>query len=510
MMTAPLRSDGMTLDQLLKGYASVDLPQLPIAGLCSDSQSACQGDLFIAMRGFTRHALEFIADAVNSGIVAVCYDADDEYCLQRIALLSKQYDIYWVPVGNLQKVCGEIASRFYGHPSRDMQLVGVTGTDGKTSVTHLLVQSLNSLGQTVGSIGTLGYGVANQLKMTRFTTPDPVSLQRILFELKQKACETVVMEVSSHALQQYRVAGCEFDMAVLTNLGSDHLDYHGEHENYAAAKARLFHWRGLKKAVLNLDDEFGQRLSREVKWASIRGYSRGQSSDEIASSVAAARLLASSTTDKGLRLQARYGERDFDIQTLLIGDFNVDNLLACLSVLNEMSIPADDIESAMQGLLPIPGRMEFFPRNQETPGVVIDFAHTEQALRACLEAVKDGVRGRLFCVFGCGGDRDQGKRARMAAVAESLCNVVVLTDDNPRSEAPESIMKDILSGFDKPEQVRVIHDRETAIETALNQSSIDDLVVIAGKGHEQFQLIGDQRIPFSDRHVVRRIRGEIE
>lgn len=509
MMAAPRSSESMTLDQLLQGYALVNLPELPVAGLCSDSQSACQGDLFIAMRGFTRHALEFIADAVDSGIVAVCYDAEDEYCLQRIALLSKQYDLQWVAVANLQKVCGEIASRFYGHPSRDMQLVGVTGTDGKTSVTHLLVQSLTSLGQVAGSVGTLGYGVANQLKMTRFTTPDPVSLQRILFELKQKSCETVVMEVSSHALQQYRAAGCQFDIAVLTNLGSDHLDYHGEHENYAAAKARLFHWSGLKKAVLNLDDEFGQRLKKEVKWASIRGYSRSYSFTENGSAFTA-RLLAGSTTDKGLRVQAGYGNHEFDIQTLLIGDFNIDNLLACLTVLNEMNFPADDIESAMQGLLPIPGRMEFFPGEKNGPGVVIDFAHTEQALEACLEAVKDSVTGRLFCVFGCGGDRDQGKRARMAAVAEARCDVVFLTDDNPRSEAPESIMKDILSGFEKPERVRVIHDRETAIETALNQASIDDLVVIAGKGHEQFQLIGNQRIPFSDRHVVRRIRGKVE
>jgi UDP-N-acetylmuramoyl-L-alanyl-D-glutamate--2,6-diaminopimelate ligase len=265
----------------------------------------------------------------------------------------------------------------------------------------------------------------------------------------------------------------------------------------------------LKKAVLNLDDEFGQRLKREVKWATIRGYSRGRSST-VNDSTIAAMLLASSTTEQGLRIQARYGEHAFDIQTFLIGDFNIDNLLACLTVLNEMNIPVGDIESAMQGLMPIPGRMEFFPAKHNVPGVVIDFAHTEQALEACLEAVRGSITGRLFCVFGCGGDRDQGKRARMAAVAEARCDAVVLTDDNPRSEAPESIMKDILDGFERPEQVRVIHDRETAIETALNQASSNDLVVIAGKGHEQFQLVGDQRIPFSDRHVVRQIRGDVE
>ncbi|MDJ0832051.1 MAG: UDP-N-acetylmuramoyl-L-alanyl-D-glutamate--2,6-diaminopimelate ligase [Gammaproteobacteria bacterium] len=501
-MISPRTTAMMTLDNLLQGYADVTLPDIEVQGISADSQRIKSGDVFIALSGYSRHAIDFVVDAVNAGAVAVIYDADDSYCKQRIPLLAKQLDIIWIPVKHLRQVSGEIASRFYGHPSRQLQLIGITGTDGKTSVTHMLVQALNKLDIKTGSVGTLGYGVANQLQMTAHTTPEAIQLQSLLFNLQQKNCAAVVMEVSSHALDQYRVSGCQFDIAVLTNLGSDHLDYHGDQALYAAAKSRLFAMPGLKARVLNLDDDLGFRLAQQYQGETVAGFTR----QSRYAQQALVYLVSSELNRQGLKVVIACAGQMLEIQTGLIGDFNKENLLACSTVLLQLGYNARQIEQAMQGMQPIPGRMEFFPAYPEQPAVVIDFAHTEQALAACLQSVKGTYSGSLTCVFGCGGDRDQGKRANMGAVAEQLADRVILTDDNPRNEDADKITRQILTGFDDPQAVAVIHDRRQAIETALQQAGEDDLVVIAGKGHEQFQLIKGDRIPFSDHFVVNQIR----
>ena len=341
---------------------------------------------------------------------------------------------------------------------------------------------------------------------TSYTTPDAITLQSLLYNLYQAGCEYVVMEVSSHALEQYRVNGCSIDIAVLTNLGSDHLDYHETVEQYALAKSSLFEFPSLSAQVLNIDDSLGLKLAQQNKKIKAITYSARPDSVQLAN----VHLSQSRMTEAGLEICVTTDMGSLIIQTGLIGSFNIDNCLACISVLRLLGFDIRQIEQAMQHIKPIPGRMEYFPATHDMAAAVIDFAHTEQALEACLEALRGYTSGDLYCVFGCGGDRDQSKRPLMAAVAERLAEYVFLTDDNPRNEPAELIIKDILAGFKEPQKVRVIHDRQTAIETAMRQARPNDLVVIAGKGHEQIQIVGHQRLAFSDHHVLRKIREGAE
>jgi UDP-N-acetylmuramoyl-L-alanyl-D-glutamate--2,6-diaminopimelate ligase len=483
---------------------SAVLHELAVTGISIDSRQVKSGDLFIAQAGLNSHGMDYVVDAVRAGAVAVAYDDGDAYAVQRRELLQKQLTAEWVAVPSLQQKVGILASRFYGYPSRQCKLIGITGTDGKTSVTHLLVQALGRLQQPAGSIGTLGYGMSNQLDATSHTTPDAVSLQAMLHELVQQGSQTIVMEVSSHALEQYRVSGCEFDIAVLTNLGSDHLDYHGSLEQYALAKSSLFDFPGVAKRILNVNDTLGRKLAQSHAAESVLTYD----SSSRYPSAADIDLIESRMSSRGLGLRVATPVGEIECQTALIGTFNVDNLLACVGVLIALGYEQQQLEYALQDLQPIPGRMQLFQSQTGQAAVVIDFAHTAQALEACLRAVQGTVAGDLYCVFGCGGDRDKSKRSQMGSVAEQLCDHVILTDDNPRGESAERIIKDILQGITKQQQVQVIHDRRKAIATALAAATTSDLVVIAGKGHEQYQIIGDQRLPFSDAQVVRDIRAE--
>ena len=500
MMASLKQQSAITLKFLLSEFVAGDaLTDVEVTGITGSSVQVKPGDLFVAQAGFTHHAIDYASAAIHAGAVAVIFDASDAYSLQRVQLLKKTHAAGFIAVPNLALNTGIIAAKFYANPSKNLKLIGVTGTDGKTSVTHLLVQALTRMGKKVGSIGTLGYGVSNKLKMTRFTTPDAITLQSILFELSESACEYVVMEVSSHALEQHRVSGCYFNVAVLTNLGSDHLDYHGDQAQYRDVKSRLFSMPGLDGRVLNLADEFGRSLQTRFKGDRVMGYSASLANHKPAQ----VNLVFSEMMPQGVRISASTAHGLYDIQSGLIGKFNIDNLLACLSVLLQLGFDHQQIENSMQNLQPIPGRMEYFPATPVLPAVVIDFAHTEQALEACLSSLKDYAKGRLICIFGCGGDRDQSKRPKMAAVAERLADLVIVTDDNPRNESAQNIMRDILAGFSSPQKARVIHDRQTAIESALATATPQDLVVIAGKGHEEYQIVGNKRLPFSDRYVVK-------
>jgi UDP-N-acetylmuramoyl-L-alanyl-D-glutamate--2,6-diaminopimelate ligase len=333
------------------------------------------------------------------------------------------------------------------------------------------------------------------------TTPDVVTLQSRLHRFRQQRCEYVVMEVSSHALQQYRVNGCDFDIAVLTNLGRDHLDYHGDQENYAAAKARLFHDFKLSGRVVNVDDSFGRQLGASVDSQGLLRYSV-ESEDGIEVEV---NLRSYEKTAQGQNIRAITPLGEVTAVTALLGRFNVENTLACIATLVALGLDYNQLELALKDLRPIPGRMEKFAGRAGRAPAVIDFAHTEQALRACLGAAREHSSGQLWCVFGCGGDRDRGKRPGMGRAVEELADRVVVTDDNPRNEAPEQIVAEILAGMQQPDKASVVHNRQAAIEYALSQAAPDDLVVIAGKGHEQEQIIGNERRPFSDRHLVGRI-----
>ncbi len=502
MMNSKIILAGKSLKELFAGVVLAEtVPSMEIKYVTSNSREIVADSLFIALKGTQSHGIDFAIDAVKSGASIVIYDALDEYCQKRIPLLQKQVKTHWIGIDHLDRVAGDIVSRFYDEPSRDLTIVGVTGTDGKTSVTHLLSQALTRLGHVVGSIGTLGYGVDNKLQQTTHTTPDSVALQSYMHEFQKNGCQYVVMEVSSHALQQYRVNGCQIDIAVLTNLGRDHLDYHGNVEQYAAAKARLFNDFELHGRVLNLDDDFGRRLSVSFKGDDMIRYSAHCQ----AGADAEVRLLNRVITKQGQDVDVITPLGEIQARTQLMGDFNIDNTLACIAGLISLGFARDDINHAVANLMPIPGRMEKFSAGRELPTVVIDFAHTEQALRACLATSRIHARGELWCIFGCGGDRDPGKRAGMGQAAEQLADHIIITDDNPRTESAEKIANEILLGMKDPARVSVVHSRLAAVEFALSQADRDDLVVIAGKGHEQEQIIGRDRYPFSDRHVVQRI-----
>jgi len=502
-MTGKAQRSGKSLVELLRDFASSEtLPEIEIVDIVSNSRAARKGSLFIALQGIDAHGIDFSIDAVKAGAVAVLYDAQDEHCRQRIALLSKQIQTHWIALERLNQINGEIVSRFYNEPGTYLKIIGVTGTDGKSSVTHLLTQALGGIGKAVASIGTLGYGVGNQLEASALTTPDAVTLQTWLHEFYLQQCEYVVMEVSSHALDQFRVNGCRFDIAVLTNLGRDHLDYHGSQARYAEAKARLFRDFDLSARVLNVDDEFGRALSREFESDKPLRYSSSTSTSPADAEV---RLLSSEVTDQGLDMRVATPHGEIQASTSLMGRFNIENTLACISSLIALGLDRKQIQQAVTGLKPIPGRMEKFSGHGGLATVVVDFAHTEQALRACLTSCREYTRSQLWCVFGCGGDRDRGKRQGMGSAVEQLADRVIITDDNPRTEDPEAIVAEILKGLRHPEKARVVHDRQAAIEYALSEANADDLVVIAGKGHEQEQIIGRERVRFSDRYLVQRI-----
>ncbi len=505
MMANP-QTPGIPLAELLTGFATSDpLPSIVIQDIASNSAAVTLNSAFIALPGIRSNGIDYAIDAVKSGAVAIIYDAADEYSLQRIALLRKQVDTCWVGIDQLDRAHGHIVSRFFGDPAQAMTIVGITGTDGKSSVTHLLTQALTRIGKSCASIGTLGYGIGNQLTPDSLTTPDVVTLQSRLHQFRQQRCEYVVMEVSSHALEQYRVNGCDFDIAVLTNLGRDHLDYHGDQASYAAAKARLFHDFKLSGRVVNFDDSFGRQISASVEPGNLLRYGSSGQGDGDSDSEIEVELRACEQTAQGQNVRANTPLGEVTAVTALLGRFNVENTLACITTLVALGLDHNELELAVKDLRPIPGRMEKFVGRAGRAPAVVDFAHTEQALRACLGAAREHISGQLWCVFGCGGDRDQGKRPGMGRAVEELADRIIVTDDNPRNEVPEKIVEEILAGMQQPDKACVVHNRQAAIEYALSQAAADDLVVIAGKGHEQEQIVGNERRPFSDRHLVGRI-----
>lgn len=495
----------MTLAELLAPFTDINLPHSPVRGISSNSRDIDSGHVFVARPGQRAHGFDFIEQVVDAGAVAVLFDAADDSVLTRLEFARKKYPLPLVPVAELDYQCGFIAARLYGQPTSALTLVGVTGTDGKTSVVHLAVQALQKMGSQAGSVGTLGYGLGNRLQATGFTTPQACQLQTVMQELQLKGCDTVVMEVSSHALQQYRVNGCEFDVAVLTNLGSDHLDFHHSLEHYRNAKERLFHFASLKSCVLNGEDDFGQSLSRKLAIDKVI-YTSVESDVEVGAQQKTVQLVRENDHAQGINIDVDIEGEVITLQTGLVGRFNINNLLACAALLYQLGYKAQQIAVGLDGVTSVPGRMQFYPADQQQPATIIDYAHTAQGLEACLTAVQDFEHRRLLCVFGCGGDRDREKRPQMANCAERYADEIIVTDDNPRYEAPEKIVSDILQGFQQPDQVRVIHDRQKAIETALQEANRNDLVVIVGKGHEAWQLVGDQRIPYSDIEVVEQFR----
>jgi UDP-N-acetylmuramoyl-L-alanyl-D-glutamate--2,6-diaminopimelate ligase len=402
--------------------------------------------------------------------------------------------VVWIE--DLRTRLGEIAARFFDRPSEAMTLVGVTGTNGKTSTVQLLAQAFTRLGSRAATIGTLGAGLHGAMQSGERTTPDVISVHALLAQFRDAGATHVAMEVSSHALDQHRVDAVGFDVAVFTNLTRDHLDYHGTMEAYGAAKAKLFAWPGLRAAVINVDDAFGRELAAKLP-SSVQAFRYAVDNEE-----AELRATNVRTHSDGM---------DFDLSTpwgsglihsRLLGRFNVANLLAVAGALAALDVSFDRIRDVLQTLEPVTGRMNRLGGGA-CPLVVVDYAHTPDALQQALTTLRAHCEGKLICVFGAGGERDAGKRPQMGAIAEAQADVCIVTDDNPRGEDGDAIVTGILAGFSQPQRARVVRDRARSIELALREARAGDVVLIAGKGHEAYQETAGVKRPFDDFAVAR-------
>ncbi|KAB2968654.1 UDP-N-acetylmuramoyl-L-alanyl-D-glutamate--2,6-diaminopimelate ligase [Zoogloea sp.] len=470
--------------------------------LCADSRQVLAGDVFLAFPGLRADGRRFIADAVHAGAAAVLWERDGH-------VWDASLPVPNLPVEGLAALSGYLAHEVYGRPSEVLWTVGVTGTNGKTSVTQWLARAFATLGRKCGVIGTLGIGFPGALSASLNTTPDSLTVHRTLADFREAGAEAVAMEVSSIGLDQGRLNGLHFDVAVHTNLTRDHLDYHGSMENYGAAKARLFNMPGLRSVVLNLDDRFGMEQARRLagRGMEVIGYTLIPSNADAApvNRVLVADRLT--TTAAGIRFTARCGNDSADLAPHLVGQFNVSNLLAVIGTLMASGFSLEDAADVAGDLTPPQGRMQTIGGIGE-PLVVVDYAHSPDALEQVLTAIRATVKarnGRLVCVFGCGGDRDPGKRPLMGEVVRRLADKVVLTSDNPRGEDPLAIIRDI-AGAAGP-AAESIPDRAEAIRRAVLAAAADDVVVVAGKGHEPYQEINGVRHPFSD---VEQTRAALE
>jgi UDP-N-acetylmuramoyl-L-alanyl-D-glutamate--2,6-diaminopimelate ligase len=482
----------LRLDELLVGQAGV--PALRARHLVLDSRRIASGDVFVALQGERHDGHDHAAAAGRSGAVAV---------LAERPVVDAGVPVVVVP--RLRERLGALAARFYGEPGRDLCCVGVTGTNGKTSIAHYVADLATRLGLPAGYIGTIGWGRIGALDSAGLTTPDPLTVQRQLAELRDLGCRWAVLEVSSHALVQDRVREVPFRTAVFSNLSRDHLDYHGDMATYGAAKARLFAWQSLEVAVINADDPFGRQLAGELR-GGVRLVDFGRSPDASGRSPAIAwsGLVFDAEGARG-RWHTPWGEADFRLP--VHAEFSVANVAAALGVLGAAGVGLPEFVAAAAELAQVPGRMEYF-RRPDRPAVVVDFAHTPDALAQVLQTLRPRTSGRLVCVFGCGGDRDVGKRPLMAAAAEQYADVLWLTSDNPRTEAPERIIADMRAGLTGAACVHEEVDRRAAIAAALQRARPADVVLVAGKGHEDYQEIAGVRRPFSDRALVAELLQE--
>jgi UDP-N-acetylmuramoyl-L-alanyl-D-glutamate--2,6-diaminopimelate ligase len=487
---------------LLDGIAGIPATEARVADLTLDSRQVRAGSLFFALPGLKQHGLHFVADAAARGASAVLWESDAD-----VAPPLLPPGVFGAAIPNLKTLVGRIADRFFNWPSSQLQITGITGTNGKTTCAYLLAQCLEQLGLAAAYMGTIGWGRPAALAELSATTPDAVTVHRTLAQLRSAGVREVAMEVSSHALDQSRVDGVRFHVAAFTNLTRDHLDYHGSMQEYGAAKAKLLQAADLKHIVLNIGDEFGRALARDYAGGASLIAVRVGSGDSgwLADRALHATQVRMEARGISLDLDGSFGK--FTVNTKLIGRFNAENSLVVLGCLLSLGFSLGEAARALAECKPAPGRMEVVKTDAPNkPTVVVDYAHTPDALAKALSAAREHCAGSLWCVFGCGGDRDSGKRPLMGGIADELADQIIVTDDNPRSEDPEIITRDILQGI-KSHDVRVIHDRGAAIATALQEAQAIDLVLIAGKGHEDYQIYGETRRSFSDRSEALRVLG---
>lgn len=496
MMAAESRAGIPLLGALLPELRLAhQLAALPVGGLQLDSRALRPGDVFVALPGVHTDGRAFIAQAVASGAIAIVAEAE--------GWIPVAAAIPVIPVAGLASQLSAIAGRYYADPSSQVAVTGVTGTNGKTTVSQLLARLIALLGTPAGVVGTLGWGLVGgerpDLTDTGMTTPDAIRAQAILASLRDQGAQRVAMEVSSHSLAQHRVSALHFDTAIFTNLSRDHLDYHGDMASYREAKSALFRRPGLRTAVINADDSVAAELIAGLA-PHIRVY-RYALSDPSADlytcdlNVSARGFSAEVCTPWGTGA----------LHSPLIGRFNVGNVLAIIAACCSQGYALADVLAAVPALPAVRGRMEVVTA-EAAPVIVVDYAHTPDALDQVLRTLRDSTEGRLWCVFGCGGDRDHGKRPLMGQIASALADRVIITSDNPRSEDPSAIIAAIVAGI-PPAGASAAHtdvavetmvDRRAAIHLAIQSAAAEDTVLIAGKGHEDYQLVAGQRWPFSD------------
>jgi UDP-N-acetylmuramoyl-L-alanyl-D-glutamate--2,6-diaminopimelate ligase len=485
------------LSRLLAGIAPVSR-DVGVCDLTLDSRQVRSGGAFLACRGARRHGLDFAAEVARRGALAILWEPDG---VVRPPQLDSSIVLAEVPA--LSRHASELADRFFAAPSRALDVIGVTGTNGKTTCAWLLAQALDACGRPAAYLGTLGSQFAGALVAGEMTTPDAITAQRELAVFRARGARAVAMEVSSHGLAQGRVAAVRFDAAVFTNLTRDHLDFHGDMQGYGAAKASLFERQEVRLRVLNTDDAFGAQLAARPAFAGRIACSRAARPAAGTGSHVFARGIEFSAQGTHFELDSSFGTAR--ISTALLGEFNVDNVLAVLAVLLGSGIGPQQAAMAASRLAAPPGRLETFAR-ADGPTVVVDYAHTPDALDNALAVLRRHCSGRLTVVFGCGGDRDRGKRSEMGAIAARRADAIVLTDDNPRSEDGDAIIADIRAGVGAAPHA-VIRDRAAAISEAVRGARAGDVVLVAGKGHEDYQLSGGVKRAFSDREVVRELQA---
>lgn len=453
----------------------------PIASITSDSRLVEKNSLFIAYPGQYSDGREYIPDAIKKGAVAVVWDEDG-------FAWNPDWDVKNIAIPHLKLQAGHIASQFYKKPSAALWTVGVTGTNGKTSVSQWLAQAFDFLNRRTAVVGTLGNGFLDSLEPTLNTTPGPIELQKLLARYLNAKASVVAMEVSSHGLDQGRLNGVEFDVAVFTNLTQDHLDYHKTMEAYQAAKEKLFAWPSLKASVINYDDAFGKQIADKLNAEHQHVITYGINSGEVR-----ATKVELHDTFFEMHVKTPYG--DADVVVNLIGEFNVYNTLAVLATLLVSDVAFADAIEAISHLKPVDGRMQMLGGGNK-PLVVVDYAHTPDALDKVLKTLKAQTKSKLVCVFGCGGDRDQSKRAKMGKIVSKHADAIVVTTDNPRNENPQAIINDIVKGMESHYVVEL--DRAKAIAIGVMSAKVGDVVLIAGKGHEDYQEVAGVRHYFSD------------
>jgi len=500
-----------TLAEILGAtLADQTLSHLPIKQLHLDSRNIQKGDGFVALKGDLYDGKTFIGEALKKGASVVLVDASE------LEGFDFDSNLPIVAIPELNENLSQLADNLYHHPSASLSVVGITGTNGKTSCVQFYAQAIALLTGRCGVMGTTGFGVFEltqnkksldkALTTTGMTTPDPIAVQKILSQFVDQSISRCAMEVSSHGLVQHRVAAVDINTAIFTNLSHDHLDYHQTMEAYGKAKAQLFVMPSVKNIVINTDDAYATTLLKNIaKDVNVMTYGFESKPSGIRSDlhlfVKSADILKSQVTKVQLLAETQDQSTPYTFSTSLLGQFNISNLLAVIGGLYAEGFALDTIVEMLPAIKPIDGRMELIESSADV-SVVVDFAHTPDALSKALSALHDSVVGSLWCVFGCGGDRDKAKRPEMAAVAKGLADHIIITNDNPRTEAPDTILDDIAQGFDAKTFLR-IPDRAEAIKYAIKHGAKNDTILIAGKGHETYQILGTEKHYFSDQEQAK-------